>query len=533
MDCQARLFGSTTIPRTRETRQNQEGNIDEKKPIMTEDTTNHRYSTPEAGSTDWHIDLNENFEQLDTDVEIRGQEANRNDFDPVEGAKYLATDTENVYIGTGEAWQKLDSRGRSAAFEAVESKSVSGVVYVRNFSGESLPDRLRAALDSLPDGRGHIRVTPRDDGEVWQWPREMIINPTEYGGVHIDIDDTVVIESDVENGYTLICDGQQNYSDGENSMSGFNYGDNFKLEGGIWINVASNPNGAFLVRDMQKSSWSPQFLRDYTNDSTDATLWTLQNVDGYCELNKLTRCNAKTFDRAVDLQPASAVAGSSSSATESFNSTYVGPCTFGGAKDFGIRLRGNTSNSVLHQVSVFTGADNAVGYIFDGEHEGTTVISPKIEDASNTESSTVGFKTGTDFLSHQAPLLLHPETNNLNTNVDYAADTHAIAVVRATNVDGEFRFKFGPYLQATPTIGPVGEIRSIGNIMTDLRVTSGNRVRMNGGFGADTTHNLSQRNGTFVNEIHAHDGSDGNPAGHYEWDGSTWHGIGRASGNTI
>lgn len=500
---------------------------------MTEETNYHSYSTPEAGSTDWHIDLNENFEQIDTDVEIRGPEDNLNDFDPVDGGKYIATDTENVFIGTGEEWQQLDSRGQTAAFEAVETKDLAGEVYARNFSGESLPDRLRAALDSLPEGRGRVRVTPKNDGEAWEWSREMTIDPTEYGGVHIDIDDTVVIESEVENGYTLICDGQQNYSDGVDSMTGFDYGDNFRLEGGIWLNVASNPDGAFLVRDMQKSSWSPQFLRDYTNDSGDATLWTLQNSDGYCELNKLNRCNAKTFDRAIDLQPPSVVSGSSSSATDSFNSTYVGLCTFSSAKDFGIRLRGNTSNMILHQPSVFTGGDDTVGYIFDGEHEGTTVISPKIEDAGTTDSGTVGFKTGDAFLSHQAPLLLHPETNNLDTNVEYAAESHAIAVVRATNEDDSFRFKFGPYLQATPTIGPVGEIHSIGHIATELKVTSGNRSRMNGGFGSDSPQNLAERNGVFVNEIQAHDGSDGYPAGHYEWDGSTWHGIGRAAGNTI
>jgi len=40
-------------------------------------TTSHRYSTPSEGTADWHIPLNQNFEQLDLDVEIRGLESEK------------------------------------------------------------------------------------------------------------------------------------------------------------------------------------------------------------------------------------------------------------------------------------------------------------------------------------------------------------------------------------------------------------------------------------------------------------------------
>lgn len=69
--------------------------------------TNDRYNTPERGATNWHNPLNENFERLDRDVEIRDLEANRADYDPARNAKFFATDSGAIYRGTGEAWTLL------------------------------------------------------------------------------------------------------------------------------------------------------------------------------------------------------------------------------------------------------------------------------------------------------------------------------------------------------------------------------------------------------------------------------------------
>lgn len=69
--------------------------------------TNERYETPEQGTTEWHVPLNENFERLNTDVEVRGAESDREEYDPTEGAKYLSTDTGTVYLGDGDSWNEL------------------------------------------------------------------------------------------------------------------------------------------------------------------------------------------------------------------------------------------------------------------------------------------------------------------------------------------------------------------------------------------------------------------------------------------
>ena len=68
------------------------------------ETPNHGYNVPEEGAADWHRPLNENFEQYDTDIEIRDQEADRDDYEPKAGAKFVATDTGVVYLGDGTDW---------------------------------------------------------------------------------------------------------------------------------------------------------------------------------------------------------------------------------------------------------------------------------------------------------------------------------------------------------------------------------------------------------------------------------------------
>lgn len=75
-----------------------------------------RYETPDQGTLDWHVPLNENFSALERDVELRDLDANRGNYDPTVGAKFLATDTGSVYIGDGSNWQLAGSIADSDAF---------------------------------------------------------------------------------------------------------------------------------------------------------------------------------------------------------------------------------------------------------------------------------------------------------------------------------------------------------------------------------------------------------------------------------
>ena len=78
-------------------------------------TPNHGYNVPNEGAQDWHVPLNDNFEQYDTDIEIRDTDGNRSNYDPKQGAKFLATDTGRVYEGDGSNWNATLAQYRYSA----------------------------------------------------------------------------------------------------------------------------------------------------------------------------------------------------------------------------------------------------------------------------------------------------------------------------------------------------------------------------------------------------------------------------------
>lgn len=86
-------------------------------------TPNHNYNAPSKGTEDWHVPLNENFTQLDIDVEIRDVEANVGNHEPKQNAKFEATDTGAVYYGNGTSWNLADRKLNSLSVGEVATRS--------------------------------------------------------------------------------------------------------------------------------------------------------------------------------------------------------------------------------------------------------------------------------------------------------------------------------------------------------------------------------------------------------------------------
>lgn len=82
-------------------------------------TPNHEYNVPNEGEQDWHVPLNENFEQIDTDVETRGGDGGWFNFEPKKGAKFFHTGDGRVYVGDGSEWNRILSTGSQPWFEDV------------------------------------------------------------------------------------------------------------------------------------------------------------------------------------------------------------------------------------------------------------------------------------------------------------------------------------------------------------------------------------------------------------------------------
>ncbi|MFB6163662.1 MAG: hypothetical protein ABEJ31_00725 [Haloarculaceae archaeon] len=86
-------------------------------------TPNHGYNVPNKGATDWNQPLNENFRDYDTDIEIRDTDGNKGNYDAKQGAKFFATDTEDVYLGDGSSWQPVESAGKNPSYESLSGTS--------------------------------------------------------------------------------------------------------------------------------------------------------------------------------------------------------------------------------------------------------------------------------------------------------------------------------------------------------------------------------------------------------------------------
>lgn len=137
-------------------------------------TDNHQYETPAAGTLDWDEPLNRNFERIDTDVEIRDTDTNRSNYVAKTGAKFLATDTGDVYIGEGGSWNRLGTigSGGSGGSETVDGTDLMSLLlegYVvalgRNLSSPQTVDPtetdtpIQDALDVLAaNGGGSVRL---------------------------------------------------------------------------------------------------------------------------------------------------------------------------------------------------------------------------------------------------------------------------------------------------------------------------------------------------------------------------------------
>lgn len=101
---------------------------------MSDPTPNHGLSRPDRGKKNWHIPLNENFTSIDSRLEIRDTEANRAEYTPVEGAKFLATDTGSVYVGDGTDWTIAGSISGSPGAVMAAPGEVQSVI--DQYSGE-------------------------------------------------------------------------------------------------------------------------------------------------------------------------------------------------------------------------------------------------------------------------------------------------------------------------------------------------------------------------------------------------------------
>lgn len=127
-------------------------------------TDNHNYETPAQGSTGWNIPLNDNFRKIDTNIEIRDVDANRDQYTAKDGAKFLAVDTGTRYIGDGSQWTELPPQSQTRLtvrnLTSDPTDAVGGEIWYREDLDE-LRTKTGGSVETIASGEG---VNDNDGG---------------------------------------------------------------------------------------------------------------------------------------------------------------------------------------------------------------------------------------------------------------------------------------------------------------------------------------------------------------------------------
>lgn len=375
-------------------------------------TDNHDYNTPKKGTENWHVPLNENFDRLDTGVEIRDVDDSLGQYTPKPCAKYFATDTGNIYIGDGDQWQQLSSAGQDPSFGSVSAKQSSvasrdNEINVRAIKGETLSERISKALATI-DTSGQIRIPRPVGGETWDWGEQLDIDVGHYRGITLSIDRGTEIAYG-GTGWVLTLDG------GDASQR-----NTFAIVGNDAEFFAKESPEGFLRADDVSHIMIKTNTRDFVNSDRNATAVLLRNVEAWTEGWKLEG-NHRNCDRGIDFAPASVTGGSGGSSFLDGRAENLAV----NARDFGVRLRGNHKACVFDNPRFFFAADDCEALILDGNLSGTTFVCPRFDDTNNDYSNEVAIATKGDFKSFEGkPMFISPDFNLVDTIATKSEKTH-------------------------------------------------------------------------------------------------------------
>lgn len=107
-----------------------------------------RYNDPTTGIAEFNGKLAEVFDVLEVDVEYRDLNANRDNYTPRDNAKFLATDTADIYIGDGTNWISLEIAVQSDLVDV----SDGGVTVVSDAKEINFTDSGDATVTVTQDG---------------------------------------------------------------------------------------------------------------------------------------------------------------------------------------------------------------------------------------------------------------------------------------------------------------------------------------------------------------------------------------------
>lgn len=386
-------------------------------------TPNHNYNIPERGTTDWDILLNENFQDIDSDITIRDEDSNRVNYTPELNKKFESIDSGTVYYGNGDNWIVADRDINILSAEEIKSKRQNNDLYASRFPGTTLAEKVENALEELIGSSGSIIVTPRDDGKNWSWGKDLTIDPTRYTGLSLLFRDNVFIKYP-GTGWAITIDVSES-KHGSQVLS-----DRTRIEGGIWQSTGTDPNGWLRTRDMFMSYICPRAVGDFSNSSGNGTAIRIENNNMFSAHNEFGKFSVIGTDIGLDFVGARVTGGTG---TDGFKATKIAGLT-GKVYNYGIRVRGDMHGSIWKNPMIFPAADNVVCYHLDGSFNGTTFISLAAEETPADYTNTIGIETGKNY-SKAVHLIggIHNFTN-IDTPISRYDSNHAIYTLQRDGV---------------------------------------------------------------------------------------------------
>jgi len=346
-------------------------------------TDNHNYEEPEPGMNDWHVPINQNFEKIDRDIEIRDIEANIEDYEPKEGAKYEAIDSGAVYHSTGDDWILIDRE-----VDQLNARKINNNAYISQYQGDDLGEKIENAISATNKTQETVHITPKDSGGPWSWNKDIEITNQ---SLEIIVSDGAKIEY-TGDGWPITFDGS---TDSRKRL---------KISGGVWKSTGE-PDGWLKLKDGTHCFVSPHKV-EFKNSSGGGRAINLENHNGYCELNVIE--GVYTCDIGIDYIPASITNGSG---TESFQGNTIRDVAINvtGDRDkgdnFAIRPRGDFRYANIRRPNMFGKAEGAVGILLDSPRmDGCVITAPQFESVSG--SGHAGFKGGPNYDEFYGPTII-------------------------------------------------------------------------------------------------------------------------------
>lgn len=139
---------------------------------MPNTTDQHSWYYPADGERDYEDTFETFFEQLDNDVEIRDTDANKSNYDPKAGAKYVATDTQKVYLGDGSSWNHLVTTGKNPTFDSADvgEIDIGKLIATLDANGYDITNNgttvYDASTDTVGDGTTNANHQSVSTGEL-------------------------------------------------------------------------------------------------------------------------------------------------------------------------------------------------------------------------------------------------------------------------------------------------------------------------------------------------------------------------------